>query len=201
MDGGSGLKILYASTLNKMDIPRSSLHPSKVSFYGILLGKEAMPLGRIRLNVTFGQLDNFRMERLTFKVIDFPGVYHTLLGRPCFTKFMAIPNNTYLKLKMPGLKWVITVEGSFEQAFYCEQDCVSQAVALVAPYAPNGPDHNARRAPVEEATKMAAVLDQPSIGKAVKTSSGRGGLAGPSIEVLGSLEGADLIEVSSDLSP
>ena len=47
MDGGSSLNILYASTLDKMGIPRSNLHPSKVPFYGIMLGKEAMPLGHI----------------------------------------------------------------------------------------------------------------------------------------------------------
>ena len=32
LDGGSGLNILYASTLDRMGIPRSSLRPSKVSF-------------------------------------------------------------------------------------------------------------------------------------------------------------------------
>jgi hypothetical protein len=46
-----------------------------------------------------------------------------------------------------------------------------------------------------------AVLNRPSIGKAVKTFGGSGGLVGPSIQVLGSLEGPNLIEVSSDLSP
>ena len=33
---------------------------------------------------------------------------------------MAIPNYTYLKLKMPGPKGVITVKGSFEQDYYSE---------------------------------------------------------------------------------
>ena len=47
MDGGSGLNILYSSTLDKMGIPRSNLCPSKAPFYGFVLGKEAMPLGRI----------------------------------------------------------------------------------------------------------------------------------------------------------
>jgi hypothetical protein len=37
-------------------------------------------------------------------VVDFLGIYHALLGRPCFTRFMAVPNYTYLKLKMHGLK-------------------------------------------------------------------------------------------------
>ena len=46
---------------------------------------------------------------------------------------MAIPNYTYLKLNMPGLKGVITVEGSFEQAYYYEQDYVTQVAMLIAP--------------------------------------------------------------------
>ena len=114
---------------------------------------------------------------------------------------MAVPNYTYLKLKMPGPKEVITVEGSFEQAYYCEQDCIAQVTALVITCAPDGPGHNTGRAPAEEASKMAAVLDRPSIGKAVKTPGDSGGLAGPSIQALSSLEGADPIELSSDLSP
>jgi hypothetical protein len=44
---------------------------------------------------------------------------------------MAIPNYTYLKLKMPDPKGVITVEGSFEQAYYCEQYYVAQTATLV----------------------------------------------------------------------
>ena len=43
-----------------------------------------MPLGFIQLNVTFGLPDKFRKEPLTFKVVHFPSIYHTLLGRPCF---------------------------------------------------------------------------------------------------------------------
>jgi hypothetical protein len=84
MDGASSLNILYASTLDKMGIPWSNLHPSKAPFYGIIPRKEAVPLERIRLNVTFSQPDNFCKEPLTFEVVDFPGIYHTLLGQPCF---------------------------------------------------------------------------------------------------------------------
>ena len=47
MDGSSGLNILYTSTLDKIGIPWSSLRPSKASFYGIVPGKEVVPLGRI----------------------------------------------------------------------------------------------------------------------------------------------------------
>ena len=47
MDGGSGLNILYASTLDKMGIPRSNQCPSKAPLYGIIPGKEAVLFGCI----------------------------------------------------------------------------------------------------------------------------------------------------------
>ena len=54
MEGGNDLNILYAITLDKMGIPRSNLCPSKAPFYGIMLGKEVVPLGHVWLSITFG---------------------------------------------------------------------------------------------------------------------------------------------------
>ena len=62
---------------------------------------------------------------LTFEITDFPGTYHAILGRPCYAKFMAVPNYTYLKLKMHSPHGIITIEGSFKQAYYYEQDYVT----------------------------------------------------------------------------
>ena len=45
MDGGSGLNIIYAKTLNEMSVDRICLHPTRVPFHGIMPGKQAMPLG------------------------------------------------------------------------------------------------------------------------------------------------------------
>ena len=42
MGGGSDLNILYASTLDRTGIPRSSLRPSKAPFYGIVSGKDVI---------------------------------------------------------------------------------------------------------------------------------------------------------------
>ena len=50
--------------------------------------------------MTFEGRANFHMEMLTFKIMDFLGTYHAILGRPCYTKFMAVPSYTYLKLKI-----------------------------------------------------------------------------------------------------
>ena len=49
------------------------------------------------------------MATLTFEVVGFHGTYHAILGRPCYAKFVAIPNYTYLKLKMLGPHEVITI--------------------------------------------------------------------------------------------
>jgi hypothetical protein len=53
-----------------------------------------------------------------------------VLGRPCYAKFMAIPNYTYLKLKMPGPKGVITVGPTYCHAYECDMECVEYAEAL-----------------------------------------------------------------------
>ena len=104
MDEGSGLNILYIDTLDAMRIPRSELRMAGSPFHGIIPGAQAYPLGQIDLPITFASRANFRSEVLTFEVVDFPGSYHAILGRPCYARFMAIPNYTYLKLKMPGPK-------------------------------------------------------------------------------------------------
>jgi hypothetical protein len=130
MDGGSILNILYAHTLRLLGIGLDQLRPSMTPFHGVASGKRIQPLGQIDLPVWFGTPYNFRKETLTFEVVGFRGAYHTILGRPCYTKFMAVPNYTYLKMKMPGPKCVITVGSSIEHAFDCDVECVEHAEAL-----------------------------------------------------------------------
>ena len=75
--------------------------------------KQVVPLGQIDLPITFGDPTNYRMETLIFEVVGFHGTYHAILGRPCYAKFMAVPNYNYLKLKMLGPCVVITIGTSF----------------------------------------------------------------------------------------
>ncbi|XP_066309508.1 uncharacterized protein [Miscanthus floridulus] len=86
-------------------------------FHCIVLGKHTLPLGRINLPVCFGTPANYHKEVLTFEVVGFKGTYHAILGRSCYTKFMAVPNYTYLKLKMLGPNDVITIESTYEHAY------------------------------------------------------------------------------------
>ncbi|XP_066323946.1 uncharacterized protein [Miscanthus floridulus] len=65
------------------------------------------------------------------ELVDFLGSYHTILGRPCYAKFMAIPNYTYLKLKMSGPNNVITVSSAFSHAFTCDREHFELATVVI----------------------------------------------------------------------
>jgi rhamnose utilization protein RhaD (predicted bifunctional aldolase and dehydrogenase) len=79
-----------------------------------------------------GTPSNFQKETLTFEVVGFRGTYHAVLGRPCYAKFMVVPNYTYLKLKMPGPKGIITIGSTYRHAYKCDVECVEYAEALIA---------------------------------------------------------------------
>jgi hypothetical protein len=125
MNGGSSLNILYAHTLHLLGIGLDQLRLSTTPFHGVASGKRVQPLGQIDLPVWFGTPDNFRKETLTFEVVGIRGAYHAILGRLCYTRFMAVPNYTCLKMKMSGPNGVITVGSSIEHAFDCESSAWS----------------------------------------------------------------------------
>ena len=130
MDDGSSLNIIYLESLDLLSIRRGQLQPSAGGFHGVIPGKKALPVGRIDLPVCFNTVANFRKEDLTFEVVGFHGTYHAIIGRPGYAKFMAIPNYTYLKLKMPGPKGVITVSSSYELVYECDVECVEHREAI-----------------------------------------------------------------------
>ena len=115
MDGGSSLNILYEDTLKRMNLAQSQLEYSKVTFHGIMPGRQAKSMGSIKLDVTFGPETNYRMESIRFEVVPFKSAYHAIFGRPAFAKFMARPCYIYSKLKMPGPNGTITINDNFKK--------------------------------------------------------------------------------------
>ena len=71
--------------------------------------------------MVFGSLDNFRSEELIFDIVPFRSGYHALLERIAFAKFNKVPHYAYLKLKMPGPRGVITVNGNTERSLRMEE--------------------------------------------------------------------------------
>jgi hypothetical protein len=135
MDGGSSLNIIYAETLGLLEIDLSTIQVGAAPFHGIVPGKRVLPLGQLDLPVCFGTPSNIQKETLTFEVVGFRGTYHAVLGRPCYAKFMAVPNYTYLKLKMSGPNGVITVGSTYRHAYECDveyAEALTESEALIA---------------------------------------------------------------------
>jgi hypothetical protein len=109
IDGSSSLTIIFTEMLRKMDFDFSKMTACDEPFYGVVPGKVAYPIGRVCLPVTFGREENFRTEYLTFEVADFRSPYHAIFGRPMLAKFMAIPDHTYLIMKMPAPNGILFV--------------------------------------------------------------------------------------------
>jgi hypothetical protein len=75
IDGGAGLNIIFVEVFEKMQVPYHQLMPTR-TFFGVTEGSTT-PIGQVRLPVTFGTRDNYRMESLDFNV-----AYITLLTMP-----------------------------------------------------------------------------------------------------------------------
>ncbi|KAK1645878.1 hypothetical protein QYE76_063683 [Lolium multiflorum] len=120
MDGGASLNIMYLETLERMNLTKEQLKHSTTEFHGVVPGKKANSLGSITLPVAFGDVHNFREEKITFEVVPFKSSYHVIFGRPTYHKFHARACYIYNKLKIPGPKGMITVSGDYKKAHECE---------------------------------------------------------------------------------
>jgi hypothetical protein len=119
IDNGSSINIMNRDTMQKLGIKENMLEPSKTTFHGIVPGLSCAPMGKIRIDVMFGNRDNYRVENLMFEVVDLDSPYHALLGRPALAKFMASMYVAYLKMKMPGPRGVITIIGDYKCSIAC----------------------------------------------------------------------------------
>jgi hypothetical protein len=131
INGGSSINLLYRTSMEKLGIPAIQLKPTKLTFHGIVLGYSCTPMGRIELEVLFGEKDNHRREPIWFEVVDLNSPYLALLGRPALAKFMAVPHYAYLKMKLLGPRGVITVTGCYKKSIECARASSKLAEALV----------------------------------------------------------------------
>jgi hypothetical protein len=147
-----------------------------------VLGRRAEPAGWIDLPIFFGTPLNFRKKTFTFEVVGLHGTYHAILGCPCYAKFMAVPNYTYLKLKMSGPKGVITIGPSYEYAYEGDVECVEHEEAILesatlaadldglAKEIPDPKRHAGNFEPAED-VKLMPFDPTSSNGKALKVSA------------------------------
>jgi hypothetical protein len=116
IESGRGLNVLFTKTLKKMKLDITGmLTQSVLTFYGIVLGNAAIPLGSVVSPFTFGETrENYYTEYIKFDVADFETSYHAILDRPAIAKFMADPHYTYLVLKMLIPAGVLALQGDLK---------------------------------------------------------------------------------------
>ena len=127
IDGGAGLNVLSVETFNNLQVPYNQLHPTK-PFSGVTDGS-TVPIGQVRLPVTFGNRDNYRTELIDFDAAHIRLPYNAILGYPALAKFMAVTHHGYNVLKMPGSGGVITVPCE-ERDVVCSLERAFQAASI-----------------------------------------------------------------------
>ena len=130
IDGGAGLNVLSVETFDNLQVPYDQLQPTK-PFSGVTDGS-TIPIGQVRLPVTFGQRDNYRTELIDFDVTHICLLYNAILGYPALAKFMAVTRHSYNVIKMPGSGGVISVACEERDAM-CSLERAYQAVAVENP--------------------------------------------------------------------
>ena len=60
IDGGSSINILYCDTLEKLNVKTKQLMPTRTVFHGIVPGLSCAPIGKIKIDVLFGDKSHFR---------------------------------------------------------------------------------------------------------------------------------------------
>ena len=107
IDGGAGLNVLSVDTFEVLQVPYERLMPTR-PFSGVTDGS-TLPLGQVRLPVTFGTYKNYRTELIDFDVAHIGLPYNAILGYPALAKFMAVTHHAYNTVKLPGCSGTITI--------------------------------------------------------------------------------------------
>ena len=68
IDDGSSINILYRDTLEKLNVKTKQLMPTRTVFHGIVPGLSCAPIGKIKIDVLFGDKEHFRREAIWFEV-------------------------------------------------------------------------------------------------------------------------------------
>jgi hypothetical protein len=98
-----------------MGLNRNLLQPPDTPLYGFG-GRVIHALGKISLLVSFGTIQNTKIEYLSFDVVEMYYLYNKILGRGFLNKFQVVIHQAYLCVKIPVTQGVITIWGHQKMA-------------------------------------------------------------------------------------
>jgi hypothetical protein len=104
-----------------MGFKKEDLQKAEHPLYGFG-NKRIEALGKIDVNVTFGQDATMRTEVITFDAVDFVYPYNAIFGRNTINKFAVVNHQGYLLMKIPTAAGMISMYGSQEEAWRAERN-------------------------------------------------------------------------------
>jgi hypothetical protein len=128
IDGGAGLNIILVEIFEKMQVPYHRLMPTR-PFFGVTEGSTT-PIGSVRLPVTFGTRDNYRMESLNFEVTYIALPYNAILSYPALARFMVATHHGFNVLKIPSANGTITVRCNEKDALRSVEHVYREATTM-----------------------------------------------------------------------
>ena len=121
---------MSVETFNNLQMPYDQLQPTKP--FSRVTDGSIVPIGQVRLPVTFEKHNNYRTELIDFDVAHIRLPYNAILGYPALAKFMAVTHHGYNVLMMPGNGGIITVPCE-ERDAVCSLEHAFQAAAIEDP--------------------------------------------------------------------
>jgi hypothetical protein len=115
--GGTTLNLISLAAFEKLQIPMSSLAPSRL-FSRVGLGS-IIPCSSISLPMIFGMPENYCMESIVFDVTEVNLPFNDILGRPALYQFMNVAHYGYLVLKMSSPNGIIKLRETAPSTFLC----------------------------------------------------------------------------------
>jgi hypothetical protein len=89
-----------------------------------------MPIGQVRVPITFGTRDNYRTESLDFDITYIALPYNAILGNPALARFMAAMHHGFNVLKIPGANGTITVRCNEKDALRSVEHVYREAATM-----------------------------------------------------------------------
>lgn len=109
VDQGASVEVMYEHCFENLDSTiRSKLRETNTPLVGFS-GESIKPLGKIELEVCFGNEGLFRRTIMTFVVVRSPLPYNIIVGRSGMKKLRAIPSTVHSMMKFPTLRGIATL--------------------------------------------------------------------------------------------
>ena len=105
IDGGAGLNVLSVETFNNLQVTYDQLQPTK-TFLGVTDGS-TVPIGQVRLPVSFAQRNNYLTELIDFDVAHIRLSYNAILGYQALAKFMTVTHHGYNHYKKRHIRDIL----------------------------------------------------------------------------------------------